>query len=79
MLGANQVAEVSHWHDQTDMYAVGFDEQVDALFGLLPAGVGGDLAAEKGCRHIQADYQQRPANQRTKSREHAVDAKQFQV
>lgn len=79
LVGTNQIAEVSHWHDQTDMHAVGFDKQVKALFGLSPAGVGGDLAAEKSCGHIQTDYQQRPANQRTKSREQAVDAKQFQV
>ena len=79
LVGTNQIAEVSHWHDQTDMHAVGFDKQVNALFGLSPAGVGGDMAAEKGCGHIQANYQQRPANQCTKSREQAVDAKQFQV
>ncbi len=79
MLETNQIAEVSHWHDQTDMHAVGFDKQVNTLFGLSPAGVCGDLATEKGCGHIQANYQQRPANHRTKSREQAVDAKQFQV
>lgn len=83
MLGADKVAEVfacrCHRHDQADMHAVGFDENVDAFGRLRPIAVGWNVATNERRRHIKADHQQRPPGHRAQRGPQAVDAKQFQV
>jgi hypothetical protein len=83
MLGAYQVAEVlarrRHRHDQANMHAVGFDENIDAFGRLFPIVVRWNSAASQRGRHIEPDHQQWPRHERAQPGPQAVDAKQFQV
>ncbi len=50
MFGPNQIGQVfadsGYGYDQADVNAIGFNENGNAIAGLLPIGVGGDEASQ---------------------------------
>ncbi len=68
-----------HRDNKADMHAIGFDENLDAIFGFLPSAVRRNQAAQKRSEEIDTDDQCRPAEQSAQQRPRPVQPKKFHM